>query len=310
MYRPRPLPLWPWGLVGFVTVPLAIAALVTFGRVSGFVVFGDAEWYATAAPAIVSDQPLYPQDKLAPHEFGLPHYWNQPPSTALVTPILLLPGGRWIWGGLMVACVLVGLALIWPRVGPGGAMLLGPVLLVWLPVASALAWANVNAAVFALLALAWRFPKTAGWAIGIAAAVKLAPIFGIGWLIGKREWRKVLVAVAIPVSATLAVAAWKGPETILDFVSLRLNEVTPPGDRPRWNPVELFELPDWVAYASAGALVVMAVHWSSLSLSILAMLVSVPALHSHYLVWLGIPILGIWLPWLLGWRTMRSAQQA
>jgi hypothetical protein len=31
------------------------------------------------------------------------------------------------------------------------------------------------------------------------------------------------------------------------------------------------------------------------------MLVAVPALHAHYLTWLLVPILGIWVPWLLHW---------
>ena len=170
-----PIPLWPWGIVGLITVPLAVAGLIAYGRISEFVVFGDADWYATAIPALFSDGPLYDQTKLGPHKFALPPYWNQPPSTAPFALILGLPEGRWLWGGVCVASVLLGLVILWPRVGPGGALLLLPVLLVWLPVPSALAWANVNAIVFALLALAWRFPRAAGWSIGFAAALKLVP---------------------------------------------------------------------------------------------------------------------------------------
>ena len=143
-----------------------------------------------------SDVPLYPPDKLKPHELALPPYWNQPPTTALFSLLLLLPGERWTWGAIMVAFVLVGLGILWPRVGPGAVFLLLPVLLVWLPVPSALAWANVNAMVFGLLAIAWRFPRAAGWAIGVAAAVKLVPILGVAWLlVGKRDWRGAGIAV-------------------------------------------------------------------------------------------------------------------
>jgi hypothetical protein len=280
-----------------VTIPLAIAGLITFGRVSGFVLFGDAEWYATAVPALLSDGPLYDPSKLGPHVFDFPHYWNQPPSTALFALITGLPGGRWTWGSLMVVFVLLGLALIWPRVGLGGSMLLVPVVLVWLPVSSALAWANINALVFGLLAVAWRFPRLAGWAIGFAAAAKLVPILGVAWLLGRRDWRGAAIAVGVLAAATLIVVIWKGPATIPDFVALRLNEVTPPGDRVRWNPVELLAAPDWVAYLMAGAVAAVAIRFGSLSLAIIAMLVSVPALHAHYLIWLMIPLLGIWLPW-------------
>jgi hypothetical protein len=282
-------------------MPLAVAALVTFGRESEFVLFGDAHWYATAVPALFSDGPLYDPWKLGPHEFAFPPYWNQPPSTALFSLLTALPGGIWLWGVLMVAFVLLGLTILWPRVGMGGAILLAPVLLVWLPVSSAIAWANINAMVFALLAIAWRFPRAAGWAIGLAAAAKLVPILGVAWLIGKRDWRNVGIALGVLVASTAIVVIWKGPGTLGDFVSLRLNEMTPPGARPRWNPVELLALPDWVAYASAGVLTIVAIRFASLSISIVAMLVAVPALHAHYLTWPLVPILGIWLPRWLQW---------
>jgi hypothetical protein len=287
------------GLVGAITIPLAVIALITFGRETQFVLFGDADWYAAALPALFSDGPLYDPSTLGPHEFAFPAYWNQPPSTALFSLLMVLPGGRWLWGAVMIAFVVLGLMLLWPRVGLGGSMLLLPVLLVWLPVPSAMAWANINALVFGLLALAWRFPRAAGWAIGVAAAAKLVPVLGVAWLIGKRDWRNAGIALAVLSAATLVVVIWKGPTTIGDFVSVRLNELTPPGARPRWNPVELLGLPDWVAYASAALLALLAVRLASLSISIVAMLVAVPALHAHYLTWLLIPILGIWIPWSL-----------
>jgi hypothetical protein len=296
---PKPIPLWPWGLVGIVTIPLAVMALATFVRETHIELFADTRWYATAIPALFSDGPLYEPSKLGPHEYAYPAYWNQPPSTALFALLTVLPGGRWIWGGTMIAFVLLGLLLLWPRVGLGGAMLLLPVLLVWLPVPSAMAWANINALVFGLLALAWRFPRAAGWAIGAAAAAKLVPVLGVAWLIGRRDWRNAGIAIGVLLAATLVVVAWKGPATIGDFVSLRLNELTPPGAPPRWNPVSLLGLPDWVGYASAGLLTLLAIRFGSLSLSIVAMLVAVPVLHAHYLTWLLVPILGIWVPWLL-----------
>jgi len=303
----HPIPLWPWGIAGLITVPLAVAALVMFGRISEFVVFGDADWYATAIPALFSDGPLYDPSKLLPHEFAFPPYWNQPPSTAAFALILGLPEGRWLWGGLCVASVLLGLLILWPRVGPGGALLLLPVLLVWLPVPSALAWANVNAIVFALLAMAWRFPRAAGLSIGLAAALKLVPIIGVAWLLGRRDWRNAAIATGIFLTATLVIVAVKGPETISDFLLLRLNETTPPGARPRWNPVELFNLPDWIAYSGSAILTILAIVYASLSLAIIAMLVAVPALHAHYLTWLLVPILGIWLPWIVQRRLTKDS---
>jgi hypothetical protein len=146
----------------------------------------------------------------------------------------------------------------------------------------------------------------AGWAIGVAAAAKLVPIIGVAWLIGKRDWRNVAIALAIPVAATAMIVIWKGPETVSDFVLLRINERTPVGDRWRWNPVEWLGWPDWVAYASAAVLAALATRFASLSIAIVAMLVAVPALHSHYLTWLLVPAFGIWLPWFAYGRRATS----
>jgi hypothetical protein len=294
------LPLKPWGLLGLVTVPMAALAFITFGLTNGFVLFGDAEWYAAALPAPFSGRPLYDPSKLVPHPLAFPHYWNQPPSTALVSLVQLLPGDRWLWGVLMAACIIGGLVLIWPRVGPGGTLLLAPVLFTWQPVTSALVWANVNSAVFLLLAIALRFPRAAGTAIGLAAAIKLVPALGIAWLLGKRDWRGAGTAVAILLVSTLVVMIWKGPTVVSDFVRLRLNEFDPTAaEYARWNPVAWFGLPDWVAYAGGAILGMFAFARRSFSLAIVAMLVSVPSLHEHYLMWLLIPALCIWIPWTI-----------
>lgn len=296
----RGLPLMPWGLLGLLTVPMAVLAVVA-GRTYGLLLFGDAEWYAAALPALTSNQPLYDPSKLVTHALAFPVYWNQPPSTALVSLVQLLPGDRWLWGLLMVACLVAGLVLIWPRVGLGGTMLMAPVIVAWPAVTSALFWANVNSAVFLLLAVALRFPRAAGAALGLAAAIKLVPVFGVAWLVGRRDWRGVATALGILLAATAIVMIWKGPAVLGDFVQLRLHEFDPTvADYPRWNPVAWLRLPDWVAYGSAAAIAVVAVVRRSFSLSIVAMLASVPSLHEHYLTWLLIPALCIWIPWAIG----------
>jgi hypothetical protein len=296
----RGLPLKPWGYLGLLTAPLAAVALLVFANTWGFILFGDARWYASALPALTSNQPLYDAAKLLPHPLANPPYWNQAPSTALVSLVQLLPGDRFLWGILMAACIVGGLLLIWPRVGPGGAVLLAPVIIAWPPIWSALIWANVNAAVFLLLAIALRFPRKAGVAIGVAAAVKLVPILGVAWLVGRRDWRGAITAVGILLAATLVVMIWKGPAVVSDFVQLRLNEFTPPGDGfPTWNPVEWLRFPDWVAYASGALIAVVAIVRASFSLAVMAMLMSVPSLHVHYLTWLLVPALCIWIPWVI-----------
>jgi len=291
------LPFRPWAYLGLVTVPLMLGALVTWYVVNGVYLFGDIPWYRAAADALVSSGPLYDPAKLVPHPLTVPPYSNQAPSTALFSLLLLLPFGTQLWALASVAAVVGAILLIWPKVGPGGAVLLGPLLIVWFPVTSALGWGNVNAFVFFLLALSWRYQRVAGVAIGLAAAIKLVPILGVAWLLGKRDWRGAAVAIGIPLLATLIVVAWKGPSTISDFVILRLNEWHP-AQWNRWDLVSAVGLPQMAGYAVACVLGLAALWRASFSLSMLAMIAAVPALHAHYLTWLMVPLFGVWFPWL------------
>jgi hypothetical protein len=54
-----------------------------------------------------------------------------------------------------------------------------------------------------------------------------------------------------------------------------------------------------VGYGVAAVLSVAAVRYASFSLAVIAMLISVPVPHLHYWIWLLVPLLGIWVPWLL-----------
>jgi hypothetical protein len=135
----------------------------------------------------------------------------------------------------------------------------------------------------------------------VAAAIKLVPILGAFWLAGKRDWRGLWVAIAIPLVATLIVVAWKGPETLVDFIVLRLNQITPEGRNspPRWGLADVTGLPNLVVYAIGAALAALAWRRASFSLAVLAMLAASPALHVHYWTWFLVPFIGIWMPWLL-----------
>jgi len=312
MHRPSPgseLPFRPWAYLGLVTVPLMLAALVTWYVVNGVYLFGDIPWYRIAADALVSSGPLYEPARLLPHPLTVPPYSNQAPSTALFSLVLLLPAGAQLWAIASVAAVFGAVIVIWPRVGPGGVLLLGPVLFAWYPVSSALGWGNVNAFVFLLLAIAWRYQRAAGVAIGLAAAIKLVPILGVAWLLGKRDWRGAAIAIGIPLVATLVVAAWKGPSTITDFITLRLNEYHP-AQWNRWDLVDALGVSQLVGYALAAGLGLAAIWRASFSLSVLAMIAAVPALHAHYLTWLLVPLLGVWFPWLLRRMSMTTRSES
>jgi alpha-1,2-mannosyltransferase len=314
--RPKPatmesagIPARPWILLILVTGPLAAMSLLVWWRTQGAIIFGDVDWYATALHPLFSDAPLYDPANLQPHILHRPPYWNQAPATALLSLILLLPGGVWLWGILMAVGVLVGVGLMWPRVGLGGAVLLAPVLLVWRPAVEAIAWANVNGLVFGLLAVAWRFPRAAGWAIGVASIIKLIPILAVAWLIGKRDWRGAAIAIGMFVAATLVIMVWKGPTTLTDFIILRMNEIAPADAGPGVGFSEFLSVSPLWGYVAAAVVTLLAFRFASLSLAIVAMLVSVATFHLHYWTWILVPALGAWLPWIIA-RLDRRPQTA
>ena len=296
-----PWPLLPWGLIALALVPLALCALLVWYRTGGAIVYGDVDWYAQGLRGLIQDGPLYDPSKLVAHPLERPPFWDQAPSTALLTLVLLLPQGGWVWGLIMTLSVVAGLMVIWPRVGAGGTVLLVPVMLLWLPITASLAWGNVNALAFLLLALAWRFQRQAGIAVGLAAALKLLPVIAVAWLIGRRDWKNAAWAIAIPTAATLVVVALKGPGVIADFLTLRMNQWVPPHPT-HWGLTDVFGLPSLVGYGLAAALALLAIRFASFSLTIVAMLVASPALHITYWTWLLIPFFGVWVPAILEWR--------
>jgi len=297
------LPLFPWGLLGTVTIPLGILAVITYCRIFPPILFGDVAYYASALPALTSDAPLYSPASFQPHILPPPPFWDQAPSAAIFAAILLLPAGNLIWGFLMVACVLAGIAILMPRLG-GGVVLYAPVMVALPPVIEGMAWANLNALVFLMLAVAWRWPRHAGWAIGIAAAAKVMPVLAVAWLIGRRDWRAVTVALAIPAVLTAAAMALTSPSVVIDFVTVRLNQQPTP-DVLRFGLSDL-GVPEIITWFLALAVAALAAWKASFSLAVLATLLLSPALHTHYLMHALAPALGIWAPWLIDRTRVRA----
>lgn len=293
----------PWGLLGTITVPLAIAATITWFRTHPPILFGDVAYYATALPALVSDAPLYDPASFAPHTLPPPPFWDQAPSMAILAAILLLPGGSVLWGLLMVACVIAGLVIIFPKVGGGGVVLLGPVLLVMPPVLEAMAWANHSSLAFVALAVALRWPRHAGWMIGLATAAKLMPVMMVSWLIGRRDLRGVAVALAIPAVLTGVAMIVAGPTVVVDFIRVRLAQEPQPGVM-RWGLSD-WGVPEAVTWILALIVAVVAARTASFSFAVLATLLLAPALHMHYLTMPLVPLLLIWIPSSIRWINRR-----
>jgi Glycosyltransferase family 87 len=274
---------------------IAILALIAWVQHIAAPPFGDLAWYANALPALLGDKPLYDPATLQPHPMVAPEYWNQAPSLApFVLTLVVTP---YIWIVACIGSMAAGFVLIWPRVGAAATLTGVALLLLWEPVRAALWSANVNAMVFGLLAVALRFPRVAGWSIGLAAALKLIPILGVAWLIGKRDWRGAAVAVGVLAAFTSITVIAEGPAVLRDFVVQRLNEYDPHMEGQI--SLHAFGFSPWVGYAAAAVLSVLAARFASFSLAVMAMLVSVPNPHNHYWTWLLVPLLGIWVPWLM-----------
>ena len=95
------MPLLPIGLLGVVTVPLGILAVVVYFRLFPPILFGDADYYASALPALVGDAPLYDPRLFAPHVLPLLPFGitpRRPPSSRfLCCSPPRRSGGDWRW---------------------------------------------------------------------------------------------------------------------------------------------------------------------------------------------------------------------
>lgn len=288
--RPRTLPLSR--AAGFAVV--ALLGLVALWA-TGAVVrqwFGDADWYAAALPAVQGHAPLYDPIMLEPHVAVRPVHFNLPPATALLAPIAAF--GHLPWGLLMASCLVIGLALVWPRLRRPWDLVLAGAVVTSIPFLSSVIFANVNSLVLLLLAIAVRWPRVAGTAIGIATAIKVAPIFAFAWLVGRRDWRGVVIGLAVAVGLTLGAAILIDPHAVVDFFIVRWNEI--PFPEPLAFSLTSFGLPVVAGYLLAVVLAVIAAVRGSLLWAVLAVLASVPQLHAHYWMWLLVPIFAIGTP--------------
>jgi hypothetical protein len=274
-------------LVGIGLLALALAVALWVSSVLQPDWFGDADWYASALPAVQGNAPLYDPIMLAPHVAVRPVHFNLPPAVALLAPIAAM--GRLPWGLLMLSCLLIGLALVWPRLRHPWDLVAAGAVVVSVPFQSAVIFANVNSLVVLLLAVAVRWPRTAGTAIGIATALKVAPVFAFAWLIGRRDWNGLATGVAVAAGLTVGAALLIDPAALVNFWIVRWNEM--PRLLPLAPSLNSLGLPPVVGYVAAAGIAAVAAYRASLLLAVLACLVAVPQLHAHYWVWLLVPIL-------------------
>jgi hypothetical protein len=188
----------PPGLVVLAAVGAMLLLVVASQRWMGL---QDEHAYWLAAQRLVAGQPLYDPtaDPATPYA-----YWYPPPLAQVLAPFtLFVPDLAFslAWTGLLLACLfyladrrlLVALAMV-----------------AFVPVAVELWFRNVHLLIAALAVLALRRWPLA-WVP--AAAIKITPVIGVGFLVAARRYREaVLVAAAglvvLGVSVIISPSAW------------------------------------------------------------------------------------------------------
>jgi Glycosyltransferase family 87 len=209
--------------------------------------FTDADTYRAAGERLNAGHQLYRLQEGDRPVLIIPDLFTQPlvsppPIAVLWRPIAALPFGyeAWIvacWIALLGTVVYLVLRVGWP------AALLA-FLLSW-PIGEELAVANVVSFFPAVFVISWRYRRHAwiGAPLGLIAAVKLAPIAIVGWLLAERHVRA-LVAMAGTIAALIGVSVLgAGMSSFFEYLDIV------PTLKP--SPLSLVSLTgiSWISYA-------------------------------------------------------------
>lgn len=189
-----------------------MAALAASGWASTFAIDFSVYW-TICRSAIGDGGGLYGEASRLPW----PMWYRYPPLFAwLLWPLSLLPfrAAAFLWAlGKLVALAAV-LRELGRRVGATAPMW-GLAALAGLPwVLMELRYGNAQGAVFALTAAALlgagKRPRLAAAGLGLAAALKVWPLFFVPYLAARRRWAVAAGATVWAAALTLAPAAWTG----------------------------------------------------------------------------------------------------
>lgn len=194
--------------------PLGVAAAAALGLFLLFVVattawqyLNDEYAYWLAGERLLAGEPLY-DPAATPNE---PYaYWYPPPLAQVLAPLTAVVSADLfaiLWTALLLAC------LWWLG---GRNVLVALALVAFLPVAVELRVRNVHLVIAVLAVLALR--RSALWWIP-AAAIKITPVLGIGYLAAAGRWREAL-RVAVVGAAVLAVSVVLAPGAWMEFLSV------------------------------------------------------------------------------------------
>jgi hypothetical protein len=304
----------------FLRAALRIVAIATFGVVASFVVWSgvstgtlgfDFLAYHQAAERVLAGERLYDPTVQQSGGFGLFYY--PPPFVLAILPFALVSGATatWIWLGLSVVALMVG---IWLMPVPLTVRWLTLLLagLSW-PVAYALKLGQVGPLLLLLFAIGWRWldsPVALGGSAAAGAIVKIQPGLVLVWAILTRRFRAAYLGVSIlAVGSLVATVVTGGPSVWSDYFALLRNVADPITTPHNFTPgAILYQVAgvssgtaaafQFASSVAAAAIVVWVALRGSAAASYLAAVVASqllsPVLWDHYAMLLLLPV-----AWLL-----------
>jgi len=264
---------------------------------NGIEPFTDAQTYLAAGERLNAGHDLY---RLGPGDrpvLTLPGVYSSPllsppPIAVLWRPLAAIDLGLSLWvAGCWIA--LLGTALY--VMFRGGLPAVFLVLALSHAIGEQLAVANANAFMPALYIALWKLRDrpAAGSLVGAAAAIKLAPVGMLGWLVGTRRWSAAATACGALAVLFLAGGIGAGFRSYVEYLG------TLPGNRPTALSLSGITGLSWASYAVLVLGTVLALglgrRWPRLSFvaALSGAVLGTPALYASGLV----SLLALAAPW-------------
>lgn len=211
----------------------------------------DFSYYWRAALHLLHGEPIYSAAQLAgPYApQGQDGFLYPPPLAAAVTPLAALfptdaNAAAWAWAvtgfAILVASVLAlwrveGLDERFPILAGRGRWLLVAAALALPPVVGELVLGNVHLLLLGLLTVAWlgirrettRGEIVAGFAVGVAAIIKVFPGLLLLWFVLTRRWAAALATLVGAAVVALVALPLTGTQPWLDYPTVLLNLSAP-----------------------------------------------------------------------------------
>lgn len=215
-------------VVLFTATSLAIVAS------AGWTLGYDFKAYAQAAERVLAGQPLY--DPAVDVAGGFAIYLYPPPFVAAAIPFTLLPdpSATWAWLLGMIACFLVGTAILPVRTSVRWAIV--GLAAISLPFLYGVKLGQVGPLLYLCFAIGWRGldrPVWLGLSTAAGAIVKVQPAILFGWMLVTRRWAAMAIGLVVLVAAATLATLWLGVATWADYADLlgRVSQpVTTPGN--------------------------------------------------------------------------------